>query len=491
MFNTFIVTPFVNSTIKYPNRNAFFINEKYYTYSQFTQRIAAVVKSLNENKDDCIGLITNDDIDTYASIFAIWISGKTYIPINPSTPVERNQNVIDQVGINTILDSTETMEINSVDFDSSINLIKSYSSNSVYDNKLAYVLFTSGSTGKPKGVQISFKNLSSFVRSFLITGFELNHTDRCLQCFDLTFDVSIQSFLIPLIHGACVYTVPNDQIKYSYVFGLLDDHELTFGTFAPSMIRFLKPYFDEIHLPKLRYCILTAEASPIDLVKQWAKCIPNARIFNFYGPTEATIYCTYYEFNQNKKVKEANGILSIGKPFNGINVVILDENLKPVAKGDKGQMYLSGNQVTDGYWNNPERNEEVFEILEYNDSSRKFYKTGDLCMEDDEGDILYYGRLDNQVKIQGFRIELGEIEYHARESISGKNAVAFIYKGLTGSNEIALCLETNTLNEKEIRTSLKTKLPSYMWPTKIFNLDKFPLNTSDKVDRKKVKQLLT
>jgi amino acid adenylation domain-containing protein len=360
----------------------------------------------------------------------------------------------------------------------------------ISDDSLAYILFTSGSTGKPKGVQISFKNLNCFVSDFLDVGFSLDHSDKCLQCFDLTFDVSVQSFIVPLIHGACVYTVPHDQIKYSYVFGLLDDYELTFGIFAPSMIRMLKPYFDEIDLKKLRYCILTAEASPVDLIKEWADCIPNSRIFNFYGPTEATIYCVYYEFIRNSVIKEANGMLAIGKPFKGIKALILDDNFHILDKGKKGEMYISGEQITNGYWKNPERNKEAFVELNYDGSNQKFYKTGDLCLIDDDNDILYYGRIDNQVKIQGYRIELGEIEYHARAIVGGENAVAFIYHGQTGSDEIALCIETNNLDKDSMLIALKTFLPPYMIPAKIYNVEEFPLNTSDKVDRKQLQKII-
>lgn len=481
IFNDHILKPFINQIHK--DLNAFCINEKYYSYAKFSQRIATIAKYLEESDELRIGLITNDHLDTYASILAIWIIGKTYVPINPDAPPARNQNIIDQVGIKTILDSKKTIKLNSVDFETSIKVLKQYSLESNYSDQLAYILFTSGSTGNPKGVKISFKNLASFIEAFLKTGFVLDHTDKCLQCFDLTFDVSIQSFLVPLIHGACVYTVPSDQIKYSYVFGLLDDHKLTFGIFAPSMIHFLKPYFDEIYLPQLRYCILTAEASPIDLVKEWAKCIPNAKISNFYGPTEATIYCTYFHVNLRKKLKGANGVLAIGQPFKGISIVILDENLRPVEKGQKGEMFVSGNQVTEGYWDNLELNKEVFVVFDYKGSPQRFYKTGDLCMEDEDGDILYYGRRDNQVKINGYRIELGEIEFHARASIDGKNAIAFIYQGRTGRNEIALCLETKNFNKNAILKTLQATLPSYMRPTKIFNLEKFPLNKSDKVDK--------
>ena len=494
MFCKNIIQRFAIKASEFDVHPAFCINDRFYTYREFwnlISKIRTLLKQLDLSEPK-IGLVVNDDLETYASIFAIWMEGMAYVPLHPKHPIERNLDIVEQANLKKVLDSSQDTEyknslvVNTSDCDS---LELTTDILHISDDSLAYILFTSGSTGKPKGVQISFKNLDSFVSAFLATGFKLDHTDKCLQCFDLTFDVSVQSFLVPLIHGASVYTVPHNQIKYSYVFGLLDDHELTFGVFAPSMIWLLKPYFHEIYLQKLRYCILTAEASPVDLVKEWAKCIPNAQIFNFYGPTEATIYCIYYKIEKNKPIKEANGTLAIGKPFKDLYAIIVDENMQVVEKGTKGELYVSGNQVTNGYWKNPERNQEAFIMLDYKGKSRKFYKTGDLCLEDDDHDILYFGRLDNQVKIQGFRIELGEIEFHARATIGGKNAIAFIYQGQTGSNEIALCLETDYLDKDSILTSLKTILPSYMVPSQVYNLEKFPLNTSDKVDRKQVKSL--
>lgn len=492
MFYKDIIKRFADIVSEFPEGNAFCIDEKFYTYRNLWHLISkqrTLIKNL-ELTDNKIGLVVNDDLHTYASIFAIWMEGMAYVPLHPKFPKERNLDIAKQAEVQKILDSSEDSEFNGafvVNTNNCDSLKPTNNITEIEDDNLAYILFTSGSTGAPKGVQISFKNLDNFVDAFLDVGFKLNNTDKCLQCFDLTFDVSVQSFIVPLIHGACVYTVPHNQIKYSYVFGLLDDHDLTFGIFAPSMIRMLKPYFDEIDLKNLKYCILTAEASPIDLVNEWSKCIPNSRIFNFYGPTEATIYCTYYEFIRNSVVKEANGMLAIGKPFKGIEAIILDENLNSVDKGVKGEMYVSGNQVTSGYWKNPERNNEAFATLDYNGVPHKFYKTGDLCLFDEDNVILYFGRLDNQVKVQGYRIELGEIEFHARSFTKGKNAVAFIYEGQAGGNEIALCLETEKLDKVAILTSLKAKLPSYMVPSKVFNLKEFPLNTNDKVDRNKVK----
>ena len=183
-------------------------------------------------------------------------------------------------------------------------------------------------------------------------------------------------------------------------------------------------------------------------------------------------------------------MLAIGRPFGNIDVVILDDDGNILGHGEKGQMYVSGEQVTEGYWKNPTKNAEAFKTIEFNGEPRRFYKTGDICMSDEEGEILYFGRADYQVKIQGYRIELGEIESHAREAIGGKNTVAFVYTGQKGSPQIALCLETDAYDEKEVVAFLNRKLPPYMLPSRFFKVEKFPLNTSDKVDRKRIEALL-
>jgi D-alanine--poly(phosphoribitol) ligase subunit 1 len=493
LFDLFIQSKFVDIANKFANRNAFMINEVYYTYEKFYEKISKIrtlVKILNE---DLVAIVANDDIETYASIFAIWMEGKAYVPLHPNQPIERNQEIIKQADIKTILDSnlvsvymtTPVIKTNSIEQIKPTTEVINFD-----DDKLAYILFTSGSTGSPKGVQLTRKNIAAFIEAFFIVGFEINENDKCLQCFDLTFDVSIQSFLAPLTRGACVFTIPHNQIKYSYVYGLLEDYELTFGVFAPSMIRFLKPYFSEINLPKLKYCILTAEASPIDLINNWSRCIPNATIYNFYGPTEATIYCTYYQVPNELPYKNVNGLLCIGKPLPGISAIILDESKNVLPANMKGEMYVEGNQLTVGYWKNQEKNEESFLNINIGGKINRYYKTGDLCAFDDEGDILYFGRIDYQVKIQGYRIELGEIEHHARQIADGKNAVALVFDGKLGNAELALCIELDKIDEQTFIDGLKSKLPAYMIPSKLYNLPEFPLNVNGKIDRPKIKQLL-
>jgi amino acid adenylation domain-containing protein len=495
MFRKHVLEALLNSIENFGDKNALCINECFYSYNNLADHISRIRAAL-QNKpfsSNQVGLVANDDIHTYASIFALWLEGLAYVPLHPNQPVDRILEIIEQANIELIIDSVnerifpgvETIDSAGLEFESLFLHIKD-----TPESDLVYILFTSGSTGKPKGVPITRSNIGAFMQAFWEVGFEISEKDKCLQCFDLTFDVSVQSYLVPLTRGACMYTIPHDQIKYSYVFGLLDDHHLTFGSMAPSMIRYLRPYFSEINIPAFRYCILTAEASPLELVKEWSKCIPNAEIYDFYGPTEATIYCTYYKLPTNMQGKQLNGMLSIGRPMSGLNGIIKDEKNNILGKGERGELCISGDQLTPGYWNNPEKNSEAFTELEYNGSKQRFYKTGDLCYVDDEGDIMYSGRIDFQVKIQGYRVELGEIEHHAREYLSGQNAVAIAFENKTTNTEIALFIEGELAFKKELTEYLKSKVPPYMIPTKIIAEDIFPLNNNGKVDRNILKKLI-
>jgi D-alanine--poly(phosphoribitol) ligase subunit 1 len=359
---------------------------------------------------------------------------------------------------------------------------------SVPDEYLAIVLFTSGSTGKPKGVPLTRANMAAFVKAFWDIGYSIDHNDRFLQISDLSFDGSIISFLFPAIIGACAYTVPQNHMKQIYIAELLSMHSLTVAFMVPSTIRYYKPYFDEIKLPSLRYNIFAGEALPLDLVNEWSRCVPNAIIDNAYGPAENTVICSWYRYNRDGENKSYNGVMSIGKSMTGGLMIVTDDENEEIAEYQKGELCLSGSQLTPGYLNNPERNKEVFFI---DKQGRRFYRTGDICFKDSDGDVMFCGRADSQIKVQGIRIELGEIEFYAHEILEGQNVVAVEFENKTGNTEIALIVEGELKDIQLVSKQLISKMPQYMVPTKILCNPKFPLNANGKTDRLALKNWLT
>ena len=493
MFKENILT-FINKYF-HDSNNAFYIDGNYYTYQQFAKRISSIrlhINNLNSH-NQIFALAIHDDLDTYASIFALWMEGKAYVPLHPNQPLERNLNIIEQVRLSNVLDSAEQSVFDNQTFNvmhtSQYAYTDDYLDNWVEtsDDELAYILFTSGSTGVPKGVQITRGNVAAFMDSFWKTGIEITADDRCLQVFDLTFDVSVQSYLVALTRGACVYTVPYGQVKYIYAASLIQEHKITFGAMAPSMLTYLRPYFDEFDATSMRTTILTAEACPVDLMEEWYKCAKNTEIYDFYGPTEATIYCTYYKLSRDKQNLSQNGIISIGVPMANVQAVILNDNGELVKGQEKGELCVAGDQVTPGYWKNEEKNTSSF----FEKDGFRYYHTGDLCYWDESGNILYCGRIDQQAKIQGFRVELGEIEFHAREFYEKQyRVVAIAFDNAQHLTEIALFVESSEQDTKSLIDYLRSKMPHYMIPSRIIFKQPFPLNKSEKIDRNTLRNTL-
>ncbi len=481
----------------FPVRNAFYIQGVYYTYGEFREKVAAIqslILSTVPAEDKYIGLFTFDDVETYAAIYAAWFSGKAYIPLNPGNPAARNESILRQTGITYVLHSLE-IPGSALTPDSRLQLINTFVPDEGGGPEIIpaspgddfYVLFTSGSTGEPKGVPISRRNLNAFVSAFIRYGYDMGPEDRFLQIYDLSFDASVHCYTVPLTLGACVYTVPRNEIKYLYAYRLMQEHRLTFVKMPPSTLAYLKPYFSSIRLEDLKYCLLGGEAFPVILAEAWAGSVPNARIQNVYGPTEATINCLIFDWHKDLPAEKSyGGIVSIGRTFGDNAMVVVDHFLKPVPPGRKGELCIAGDQVTRGYWNDPARTAASFFEMETEGRIRRYYRTGDLVFVDDEGDVMFCGRIDNQVQIHGYRVELGEIEKHARDVLAQPNAVAIATEREPGATEIFLFIEDRKGREEEVREYLVSKLPPYMIPARIINLDELPKLVSGKIDRREL-----
>lgn len=480
---------------KFPDKNSFFINNEFHSYKKLGQFISdldkTITKAFTEVSKNYIGVIINEDFESYASCISLLLLGYGYVPLNPLNPFERNLEIIKQSDLKIIL-SSKDLSVEFLDNELNLSMINTTQlKNYKYDLNIqplneknnAYIIFTSGSTGKPKGSPINIGNLNAFLDSVNSIGWKINEEDKFLQMSSMTFDMSILTYIIPLCVGACIYTVPETEIKYLFGYQIIENHNITFIAVVPSTLSYLKPYFDDIMLQSVRYSLVCGESFPIDLAVQWQKCVPNANIVNIYGPTEATVFTHFYNFIKDKSEKSYNGVMALGNIVKNMDSIILDENGDEVLNGLKGELCISGMQLTNGYIKNPEKNEESFFIKNINGSLKRYYRTGDIVFVDKDECFYYAGRIDHQVKIQGHRVELGEIERYSREITQSHNTVAIAKKNEFDNFQIHLFTDNINIKREEILNYLKLKLPYYMIPANISFLEKMPLNGNGKIDR--------
>jgi amino acid adenylation domain-containing protein len=357
-------------------------------------------------------------------------------------------------------------------------------------NSIAYLLFTSGSTGQPKGVMISHTNVLHYV-DYVTKRYGFNSNDRVSQNFDLTFDLSAHDMFVAWQSGACMCCPSQKQLIKPGAF--LNNSRLTVWFSVPSTAVFmrrlaeLKPGL----YPHLRLSLFCGEALPVEVVRDWSAAAPNSIIENIYGPTELTIGCTAYRWDNQTSFDECEqGIVPIGEPFENMEALIVDEELREVPTGSEGELLMTGPQLSHGYWCDDERTRRAFVSVAGRDGN--YYRTGDRVRRSaPDKPLIYLGRLDSQVKVLGHRVELGEVEAVVRSLCGIAAVVAVAWPSSSNADGIELFLEAEKFDTELLMKQLKAKLPYYMVPRRIRTLPRLPLNANGKYDRKALQVILS
>ena len=457
------LSDFRNYVKKTPDQPAVTDNDGQYTYAELdraSDSVASYLIGQGVKEDDFVAVRMGRKKEFFASVIGIHKAGAAYVPVDPEYPKERVDYMIRDSGAKLILTEEDVNKAIAAFPDPAPVNRSSY-------GHPAYMIYTSGSTGLPKGVVIGQRSLNYFVH-FIAHEWRLGKDSRIALHSSFSFDAAVEDIFPALTVGGTVFVVPEDVRKdISMMREYITQNRINGGCYSTQFGQLLA--MDETPLD-VDYFVLGGEAMTQ---------IPNVRgrIINTYGPTEFTVDATFYELKKGYEYRR----IPIGRPLYNCSAYIVNDGLSLVPRGVVGELCLSGPQMALGYWNRPELTAEKFTSIDIGSGEIiKIYRTGDLARWNEEGQLEYAGRIDNQVKLRGFRVELGEVERRAVKFSDVHEAVAEIRKE-------TLCLYYTTeaeVDEKALKDFMAESLTDYMVPGVFIHMDEMPLTPGGKVDRK-------
>ncbi|EOG4053595.1 amino acid adenylation domain-containing protein [Campylobacter jejuni] len=490
------------SLIKFSEKTAFvepFSKERkeitYKNFDLFSKKLASeILRNLgNDNPIQApVLIILPKGIDCLISFFGVALSGNFYTLLDEKSPKERVEKVIEvlkpklfitskDLNFNLDLPTLYTQDFESFDIDES--LLKNAKEKHI-DTNLLYVLFTSGSTGIPKGVSITHKSVIDYTFWFC-NEFDINENEILANQVQFHFDVSVSDIMSCVAKGATLHLLPNHLFAFpNKILECLEKEKVSTIFWVPSVLIYFanEKGLQKYSLNLLRKVLFAGEIMPNKQLNIWRKHLPNALFANLYGPTEITIISCFFKLNRTFKDEE---LLPIGKACKNTELLVFDENMNfisPKQIGIKGELFVRGTSLSLGYYNDKEKTKQAFIQNPLHDNYLDLlYKTGDIVSYNEFGELLCYGRADNQIKYMGHRIELGEIESVINSHSDIKNC-ACIFK-----DKIICFYESE--EELDLKTFCKERLVSYMIPSQFIKIDKFQFNQNGKIDRKVLNDL--
>jgi amino acid adenylation domain-containing protein len=461
------------------------VNQTYAQLAELSDRIGGWLRaSAGIRKGDRVGVLMGRELNLPAVLIGVWKAGAAYVPIDPSYPKERIDDILKDGEVKYVLDSEAVKKIVP---DEGVELSGGELPG---QDDLAYVLFTSGSTGRPKGVMISHRSLLNYMSWASASYFE--NAPAVLPLFtSVSFDLTLTSIFTPLISGGKV-VVYNEEEAATLLKRILDNKELTGIKLTPSHLRIVRElagaagvfWAAELGMGAgwtgLRKWIVGGE----DLETELARSIVNlfgsdTEIYNEYGPTEATVGCMIYRYTG----LEAGASVPIGRPAWNTNIYLLDKDGHRVPVGVEAEIYIGGEGLAKGYLNRDELTAERF----ISDERGRLYRTGDLGVMNTKGEVVFRGRRDEQVKLRGYRMELGEIGSRLSKHPSAGEAVAVIRE--IGGEKTLVAYYTGSGDAEVLRDWLGTQLPAYMVPSYLRRIDELPVTVNGKLDGKRLPEI--
>ncbi|WP_026579340.1 bacitracin non-ribosomal peptide synthetase BacC [Bacillus sp. SB47] len=478
---------FEEQAMKTPDQTALVFGAQRMTYRELNEKANQTARLLREKgigRGSIAAIIADRSFEMIIGIIGILKAGGTYLPIDPETPRDRIDYMLENSGA-ALLVTTDSLlqpfDIKTVDLRSDeLHLLSGENLPRVNcSSDTAYIVYTSGSTGTPKGVVIPHYSAARVVKN--TNYIDITEDDAILQLSNYSFDGSVFDIFGALLNGASLVLIEKETVLNTHELAEVIKKEQVSVMFITTALFNTLADINIGCLAKLRKILFGGERASIPHVRKVLDHVGRDKLIHVYGPTESTVYATYYFINE---IDEKADTIPIGSPLANTSVLIMDEAGKLVPIGVPGELCIAGDGLSKGYLNREELTAEKFIPHPFIPGER-LYKTGDLAKWLPDGNIEFIGRIDHQVKIRGFRIELGEIEsrLEMHEDINETIVIVredeesrpYICAYITAKREISL---------DELKGFLGEKLPDYMIPAYFVNMDKLPLTKNGKVDRK-------
>ncbi len=473
------------------------VSISYETLIRKAEIIAAALLAKIKKNNETVVLCAERSIDMIVGMLGILKAGCAYLPIDPNYPSERLDFILEdakaaiiltQHSLTPIFDGSgkELVLIDTVQKTDTTTLV---TMPQVNGDANAYIIYTSGSSGQPKGVPITHNNIINSTAGRL--DFYPNNPDAFLLLSSISFDSSKAGIFWTLCTGGNLIITENRiEQDISKIGDLIQEHSVTHTLMLPSLYKLILEHGDVSNLGSLNTVMVAGEACVPGVVDLHFKKLPDARLYNEYGPTEACVWCMAHRV---EKEDGSKGV-PIGKPVAGSAIYLLNETMTLVPYGAIGEIFIGGPGISRGYINKPELSEASFVPNPFNQNGvDRLYRTGDLGRYRKDGAIEFLGRADQQVKIRGYRIELEELEKVLLSDSSITDAVAMVHESDSENTPrlVAYVVANSTYDADVVKRSLKSKIPDYMIPSRLIVVDAFPVLPNAKVDTKALRDLGT
>lgn len=458
-------------------------------------------------RGDRVGIVLHKTIDAVACIFGTLKSGAAYVPVDVTGPISRTAYILTDCSVkvafveNSVAQSLNE-EIIALGGNTKIIVLDNPTLGKALqaaldqeDKKdpapatvdcqteaddLAYILYTSGSTGKPKGVPLTHKNGMAYVE-WCSRKFAPRQEDLFSAHAPFHFDLSILDLYTPIKHGAAIVLIGEALGKEpARLAEVIESTKITVWYSAPSILTMLVQFggIESKDLSQLRTIIFAGEVFPVKHLRALLALLPKPKYYNLYGPTETNV-CTYQPVPENFLTSEQSS-LPIGPVCEHLSAKVVDEEGEVIKRGETGELIISGDNVMQGYWNLPEQTEKAFFKL----PNGRYYRTGDLVIEDEKSAYTYVGRRDRMIKKRGFRVELGEIEakLHLHPEIVEAAVIAISDDEGTRVHAHFVTLDNQRLSVIKLKKFCSEQLPLYMVPDTFVINESIPKTSTDKTD---------